>query len=657
MTNCDLVAEPLKTEGGYIALVGNPNVGKSILFHRLTGKYVLVSNYPGTTVELTQGTLQKAKGVTLIDTPGIVSLPSRSEDEQVTERVLLQGGFQTVVQVGDAKNLRRTLHLTLQLAEMKLPLVLALNMVDEAHSRGLTIHAETLAKLLAIPVIKTVATRGVGVAELEKVFSQVSPATLTIPYPKEIEQTLAQLEPNLPVAPISSRALGLLWLCEDPVAEQFIRERVDPETAQAMVQVRLNLDNKLSGGTAASIQQARDNFVEQISSQALQVDKRGRSSLGVFLGRLSTHPLWGIPILGLALYGMYWFVGVFGAGTLVGFLEEDLFGGVLNPWLIGLVEKYIPWTLAREFLVGEYGLWTMGMTYALALLLPIVFTFFITFGILEDSGYLPRLAVLTNRWFTAIGLNGQAILPMVLGLGCVTMATMTTRILYRPRDRILVTLLLALAIPCSAQLGVVLGMLAAISFSAAIIWGGVVLLVLVLVGWLAARLIPGERSPLIVELPPLRMPILSNVLYKTIARVEWYVKEAVPLFLLGTLLLFILDKVNLLPGLILGIEPIVTGWLGLPKEAASAFLLGLMRRDFAATGLFVMQSSGHLTALQALVSITTITLFIPCIASIFMIVKERGWKIALGMTAFIFPFSILVGGVLLRILTWLGWGG
>jgi len=353
---------------------------------------------------------------------------------------------------------------------------------------------------------------------------------------------------------------------------------------------------------------------------------------------------------------MHWFVGGFGACTLVVLLEEKLSGEIINPWLIGMSEKIIPWEIVRSFLLGEYGLWTMGVTYALAILLPIIVTFFIAFGILEDSGYLPRVAVLSNRLFSSIGLNGQAVLPMVLGLGCVTMATMTTRILSRPRDRILVTLLLALAVPCSAQLGVVMGMLAAISFSAALIWVGVILLVLLLVGWLAARVIPGERSPLIVELPPLRMPVFTNVIFKTLARVEWYIKEAVPLFLVGTVLLFVLDTTHVLPALIEFLRPVVTGWLGLPSEAATALIMGFLRRDFAATGFFVMQSQGHLSDLQALVSITTITLFIPCIASVFMMVKEHGLKVALGMVAFIFPFSLLVGGLLMRLLSGLGWG-
>ncbi|HEX2981717.1 MAG TPA: nucleoside recognition domain-containing protein, partial [Anaerolineaceae bacterium] len=335
---------------------------------------------------------------------------------------------------------------------------------------------------------------------------------------------------------------------------------------------------------------------------------------------------------------------------------NTLFGQYINPWVTSFVQRLIPVPLISEFLVGQYGLWTVGVTYAAALLLPIVFTFFIAFGILEDSGYLPRLSVLSNRIFQTLGLNGKAVLPMVLGLGCVTMATMTTRILESKRDRLLVIFLLALAVPCSAQLGVVMGMLAGVSLGAMLIWGGVVLGILFVVGWLAARLLPGERSPLMVELPPLRMPVFSNVLMKTLARLEWYVKEAVPLFFLGTALLFTLDKLQILPWIIRAMEPLVSGWLGLPAEASSAFLLGFLRRDFAATGLFAMQQQGLLNGVQVVVSIVTITLFIPCIASLFMIIKERGSKTALAMAAFIVPPAFLIGGVVRYALLWTGWG-
>lgn len=638
-------------------MVGNPNVGKSVLFHRLTGKYVTVANYPGTTVEVTQGLLRGFHGVILVDTPGVVAFPTRSEDEQVTGRLLLHTGVQKILQVGDAKNLRRTLHLSVQLAEFGIPMALALNMVDEAFARGLKLDAKAVADALGLPVVVTVATRGQGVEELVEALRGAQPARLPIRYPEEVEEALAEIAGVMPTSHVSARGLGLLWLSGDPVCERWLGEQLDTATLDKL-RIAINRVVEISGAHPAElILKAREEFVERTAAAALSETGQTNPGIGVRLGRLATHPVWGLPLLALALLGMYWFVGVFGAGTLVGLLEDKLFGQIINPWLVEHVRQWIGLPWLADFFVGEYGLWTMGVTYAFALLLPIVATFFITFGLLEDSGYLPRLAVLTNRVFSWMGLNGQAVLPMVLGLGCVTMATMTTRVLSRRRDRLLVTFLLALAVPCSAQLGVVLGMLAGISFSGALIWTCVLLLVLILVGWLAARLLPGQRAPLLVELPPLRPPVLSNVLVKTAARLEWYVKEAVPLFLLGAVLLYLLDVFQLLPGLIAGLEPLVTHWLGLPAEAATAFLLGLMRRDFAATGLFLMQSHGQLSPIQALTAITTITLFVPCIASMFMIIKERGWKLGLSMIAFIFPFALLVGGLLYRLLALVGWNG
>ena len=341
---------------------------------------------------------------------------------------------------------------------------------------------------------------------------------------------------------------------------------------------------------------------------------------------------------------------------LVGWLENDLFGEIINPWVSETVYRLVPLPLVAEFLVGEFGLWTMGMTYALALILPIVTTFFLAFGVLEDSGYLPRLAALSNRLFQSLGLNGKAVLPMVLGLGCVTMATLTTRVLESKRERLLVTLLLALAVPCSAQLGVVLGMLAGISLSATLIWSGVVLLVLLVVGWLAARLVPGERTHLLVELPPMRWPQFSNVALKTLARLEWYTKEVIPLFLIGAGIMFALDQTGILDKTIALSQPLVTGWLGLPPQASTAFLMGFLRRDFGATGLFVMESQGMLSPSQVVVAMVTVTLFIPCIASVMMIAKERGGRAALGIVLLIIPLAFLVGGLLYRLFNLTGWG-
>lgn len=646
---------------GVIALVGHPNVGKSVLFQKLTGQRVIVANYPGTTVELARGSLRDAPGITLMDTPGVIAFPSHSEDEQVTGRVLLYEPLKAILQVGDAKNLRRTLALTLQLVEMGVPLILALNMMDEAETLGVNLRHDLLAETLSIPVIPTTAIRGRGIMDLKVVLMGSSPPQFRLNYPAEVEKAVSEFcthcsKEESGSAPISLRSLALLWLSGDPVAEHWLQEQFSEQTYQELLTQRQILQLSFVEPLQLVLQKTRLDYVDGLLTSVLLEKGHGRGGVANRLSRLTTHPIWGWVILAIVLYALYWFVGVFGAGNLVDILENGLFGQVINPRVTELVNKSIPIPILAELLVGEYGLWTLGMTYALALILPIVTTFFIAFGIMEDSGYLPRLAALSNRLFQRMGLNGKAVLPMVLGLGCVTMATMTTRLLESKRERLLVTLLLALAIPCSAQLGVVMGMLAGVSFGAMLIWCGVVILVLLIIGWLAARLVPGERTQLLVELPPLRWPVLSNVGTKTAARIEWYLKEVVPLFLLGTALLFILDRTGMLNSIIRIAEPLVAGWLGLPAEASAAFLVGFLRRDFGATGLFVMQSKGMLTPLQVVVAMVTITLFIPCIASVMMIAKERGWYTAIGMVVLVLPLAFLVGGILYRFLWLIGWG-
>lgn len=643
-------------QNGNIALVGHPNVGKSVLFQRLTGQHVAVSNYPGTTVEVTRGAARSLPETIVVDTPGVIAFPPHSEDEQVTERVLLHESLKAILQVGDAKNLRRTLLLTVQLAEMGLPLVLALNMTDEADACGVVVSYTRLVEYLSLAVIPTTAIRGRGIQELTTALVKAQPPEFHLDYPPKLEAFLAEFNSLIEEVPIAPRALGLLWLSGDAVSEAWMRESLEPGVFQSLVDLREELQRSFPQPLSELIQRTRLDFVERMASTAILETGTNGGGLSAHLGRLTTDPLWGIFILAGVLYGLYWFVGVFGAGTLVNWLEGNVFGEMINPWIVNWVNRLIPIHFVADFLVGQYGLWTMGMTYALALILPIVATFFLAFGILEDSGYLPRLAALTNRLFQSLGLNGKAVLPMVLGLGCVTMATVTTRVLESKKERLLVTLLLALAIPCSAQLGVVMGMLAGISLTATLIWGSVVLLVMLAVGWLAARLIPGERSMLLVELPPLRVPEISNVVQKTLARLEWYVKEVVPLFLLGTAIMFALDKTGLLAWLSRAGEPLVTGWLGLPPEASAAFLMGFLRRDFGATGLFVMRAQGLLTPEQVVVAMVTVTLFIPCIASVMMIVKERSWRTAIGMLVIIFPLAFLVGGVLNLMLRWIGWG-
>ncbi|RME62910.1 MAG: ferrous iron transporter B, partial [Caldilineae bacterium] len=532
------------------------------------------------------------------------------------------------------------------------------NMYDEARARGIFIDADVLSRRLGAPVLLTAAVHRQGLDRVTAALEQATPGRLQIVYPKVVEQALSVITPLLPEGPISARSLALLWLSGDRVAEAWLQDRVSPPVHRELEAVRQALQERLGEDPAVVIRRTRQGLVNDLLAASLHqpVAAAGRGGFRQTLSRFTTHPLWGTVILAGVLYALYWFVGVFGAGVLVDALESRFFGEIINPWVSRWVEQLAPVPWVVDLLVGEYGLWSMGVTYAFALIFPIVTTFFLAFSVLEDSGYLPRLAALSNRMFAALGLNGKAVLPMILGLGCVTMATLTTRVLESKRERLLTVLLLALAIPCSAQLGVVMGMLAGVSLAAALIWGGMVALVLFAVGWLAARLLPGERAPLLVELPPLRWPLLSNVLLKTVARLEWYLKEVTPIFLLGAFLMFLLDRLHVLQGIIRAGEPLVTGWLGLPPEASAAFLMGFLRRDFGATGLFLMNSQGLLTPEQVVVAMVTITLFVPCIASVLIMAKEYSWRIALAIAGVVIPLALLVGGLLNHFLLWIGWG-
>jgi ferrous iron transport protein B len=622
--------------------VGNPNVGKSVLFGQLTRRYVTVSNYPGTTVEVSRGFARiDGHQRLVVDTPGVNSLLAAGECERVTRSILADEEATAVVLVADAKNLQRALVLATQLAEMEVPFVLTLNMDDEAQALGIHVDAERLSEILEAGVVRTIATRSIGVDELRSALERpLSPSRLVVTFDDEIEEAIRQLVPLLPQGMNAPRWVALMLLAGQDAA----LEGASPTVARRVAAIREKLEAYYGEPLGYVIMRQRQEAVRRLAGQVSSPRAVAREPLSAVLGRLTIHPAWGLPVLLTVLYVMYRFVGEFGAGTLVDFLEGVVFGEYINRWAADAV-AWIPLGIVTDFLVGEYGLVTVALAYGLAIILPIVGTFFLAFSLLEDSGYLPRLAVMVNRPFKAMGLNGKAVVPMVLGLGCDTMATMTTRILDTRKERLQVTLLLALAIPCSAQLGVIAGILGGLSATAVLIWGGVVVATLFAVGYLASRVLPGRGSDFIQELPPLRLPRLSNVLLKTVTRMEWYVKEVLPIFSVGTALLFVLDRVGALGRIEDAASPVVVGLLGLPGESASVFIMGFLRRDYGAAGLFDMARDGNLDALQALVSLVVITLFMPCLANFLVIVKEFGSRTALAVGAFILPVSFLVGGV------------
>ncbi len=639
-----------------IVLVGNPNVGKSVLFNALTGAYTVVSNYPGTSVEVSRGHCE-IEGVSyqVLDTPGMYSLLPITEEERVAREILLQERAHAVIHVIDARNLERMLPMTLQLVEAGLPVVLLINILDEAERKGMRIDIPLLQEKLGIPVIGGAMARKRGLPELRQAIAAYNPEVKAVfGYSRELERDIADVSQHLSGDyTLVPRSIALLLLQKDEDAWRLVAEAengnlqaVEQAVSDKVFERRMDLNLRIS--------LERKRICRAILEEVIHQQTDRKPTVFEKLASWTINPWTGFPLLITVLYfGIYIFVGKFGAGTLVDLLEGGLFEKFLNPWVIGLVHRLTPWNWLQELLVGEYGVFTLGVRYAVALVLPIVGTFFLAFSIMEDVGYFPRLAMLVDRVFKKIGLNGRAVIPMVLGFGCDTMATMVTRTLETVRERIIVTLLLALAVPCSAQLGVIMGLLSGVP-GALPVWILCVTLVFLAVGLLSARLLPGERPMFYMELPPMRLPQARNVIIKTVSRMQWYFLEIFPLFIFASVLLWAGKMTGALDGLVRVMAPPITA-LGLPAKATAAFIFGFFRRDFGAAGLYDMHAQGLLSPRQLTVAAVTMTLFVPCIAQFLMMKKERGWKVSLGIFLMVTLLAFGVGWCLNIVLGFTGW--
>ncbi len=441
---------------------------------------------------------------------------------------------------------------------------------------------------------------------------------------------------------ISKRAVAILVLQEDPEILRYVFQK-EEEATQG--RVRAILRAARLGGERSLLYRIitqRQRWSEDICQRVVRQRQRNEPTFAERLSEFLIHPLFGSVFLAALLYlGFYQFVGVFAAGTVVDFLEDTLFGQYLLPPVTRFFRWLIPWAPLQDLFIGEYGLVTLGLRYALALLLPIVTAFFVMFSLVEDSGYFPRLALLVDRLFKKIGLSGRAVIPMVLGFGCDTMATMVTRILETRRERLIAVLLLALAVPCSAQLGVLMATVSTVPGGIAI-WATVVLLVFLSVGFLASRILPGPSPRFYLEVVPLRLPRLENVLVKTLSRLQWYLWEVTPLFLLASFLIW-LGRLTHIFDLIVAALSYPVRWIGLPSSLAPVILFGFFRRDYGAAGLLDMVNKGLIGGKDLVVTGIVLTLFVPCIANFLMMVREQGWKVGVAMTLFIFCLAFTVG--------------
>lgn len=595
-----------------LVLAGNPNVGKSVFFNALTGLYVDVSNYPGTTIDISRG---RTEGYTVLDTPGVYGVGSFNDEERVARDIVLSADV--ILNVVSASTLERDLFLTQQLIDMGKPLVVALNQMDEADRHGLTIDVARLSALLGVEVVPCVATAGLGVAEVKRALAEARPGHATEGLAVDLEAIEAKT---------GARASALLVLEEDAaVAERHgLRPQATRDEVYARRRKRVNA------------------ILEHVVSE-----QDANTRLSVKLGRWLLNPFIGTGAAFALLALMYWLIGDLVAQQIVGITEGEIMQKHYEPWAQGVVASVVPEGPIRTILAGEFGVLTMTITYVLGLLFPLVVGFYLFLSVMEDTGYLPRLAVLVDRMLSKLGLNGRAVIPLIIGFGCVTMATITTRLLGTQRERTIATAILGLTIPCSAQLGVILGLLAvAGSWTAWATYGATMFVVLVAIGTVLDRLLPGKSSALLIDLPPLRLPQWRNVLRKTWTKSWGFLLEATPLFALGALLVGILQVTGGLVAIQNALAPVVVGVLHLPKEAAQAFIMGLIRRDFGAAGLTDLAMGPA----QMVVSLVVITLFVPCIASVMVLFKERGWKEAatLWLGSWVLAFSI--GGVLAAML-------
>ncbi|MCY0864777.1 MAG: 50S ribosome-binding GTPase, partial [Sulfobacillus sp.] len=571
----------------------------------LSGHYAEVSNFPGTTVELLSAPLGPDR---LWDTPGIYGLSRLTEEERVALDAIRQADL--VINVVDGTHLARDAFLTWHLIDAGLPVIVAVNFHDELIRRGMTVDIAGLSRFWDVPVVLMSARTGDGVEELKRAIRKGG-------------RVSSQASQAVPTLPGRSRLESLLWLEEDSEMVRALGRSPAPGSRQAQyIERRMRAD--------------------QAGQWVTTADHRADPTRR--FGYWLMTPLGGGLTLVIVLALVYWGLGVGVADWLVGHLENWA-NALVIPLLATLVGRLVPpGSWLYRLLVGQYGILSAGVLYLGALLLPLIAGFYFMLAVLEDSGYLPRLATLLDRFFLRLGLNGRAVIPLVLGFGCVTMATMTTRILTTERERRIATILLAWTIPCSAQMGVIIGLLSGVGWIYALTYALIILGLFIGIGTALDRTLPGRPSPLLLELPPLRWPSWTGLWEKTRWKVGAFLKEAGPLFLIGSGSVELLDMLGVLPWLNRALAPFMEGWLGIPGSATAAFLLGFIRRDFGAVGLY----AGGLDPHQVLTGAVTLTLFVPCIASTLVILKERGLRqgsvIWLGSIA----LALLVGGLVAR---------
>ena len=475
-------------------------------------------------------------------------------------------------------------------------------------------------------------------------------------YPTAIEEGITKIECLLEsdhdvvkaaIEPlVSKRSLALLLLQKDPLLWQKVRQK-EPKF-EAIEMVVESVQAQFSDPLVLVIAKTRHHTAKKIEELAIVKIRKKSTESEEFFHRVTVNPITGFPILFVVIYlGIYKFVGCFGSGVFV-YYFQSVFTQQINPLIDGIATRLLPWTILQDLVANEQGILTLGMRYVITIILPITTTFFLIFSILEESGYLPRISLLIDHLFKMIGLSGRSIIPLILGLNCSSAGSLVTRTMESKRERFIISLLLALAIPCSAQLGIFIGLLSQ-NFMALIVWAICIAFIFAIIGSLTAKALPGSWSYFYMEIPPLRLPHLRSTLTKTYNRIRWYLSEVIPLFLLGSVIIWLGNLIGLLPWLVHSLEPIMLK-LELPKQASSMFFYGFFRRDYGAAKMFDLHHAGLLEGRQLVVSAVTLTLFIPCLSQFRFMLRERGLKTTITLSSLVIIFAFSMGYILNKIL-------
>jgi ferrous iron transport protein B len=625
-----------------IVIVGLPNTGKSQVFYNLTGQYTLVANYPFTTVEVKK-TKCRIDGETyeVIDTPGLHCLYIHSEEELIVRDTIFSEKPDVIVQCIDANQLKQSLTLTADLLELGIPMVISLNAIDETSRRGVWIDSDGLSRLLGVPVIESIAVNNLGTNQLEAALSKARVGKWPVKYGEIIDSGISHIASELPEDIRFKRKAAVLLMFDDPFFADYLTKKYGSEKIAKLTEQVNRIKKQFRANIGYTINNKRSRWVEELAENTTRKQKVTPGEFSKAFGRLSRHPVFGIPILLVVIFTIYFLV-VNVANVIAGWMDQTLWTPVESK-----IDALVTIGWLNDSLIGDYGVLSLGLANAFLTILPILTVFFLAFNVLEDIGYIPNLCVLTKRIFDKLGLSGSAIMPLVLGFGCKTMATLTTKSLRSKKERYIAIYLIAFAIPCAAQMALNMSILGRMGIKAFVIAFSTLAFVEIAAGCTLNKILKEEdRSDFIQELPAIRIPNPKAVIIKTYYRLWWFIKEAVPVFIYAAVILFVIDKVGILNAVKNALEPVMGGLLGLPVQMVDALILCMARHEAAAGLIIKLIEKGQLNYIQCIVAVTITTMFVPCFANIMAMIKELGARRALTMAVIINASAFLIAGCL-----------